>query len=205
MPAMCIETSKCPKDLPILARLHRSDGLGYLSGMWHQLRPMLDAEHQNGYFSATEILLVAEALVTGDHQVEAIRLCRGKELTIRELRPSHVSTMPDFMTRKMLPQRVWGAVIEKNSHAAFKADGADRKSLLGLPSSCPTNASTSRHCCFVTGGYHSQKSSSETPSARFSNRKRIGSRVWIKHHCPPSRAGSLQTVLHSDQSISFMP
>ena len=202
---MCIETSKFPKHLPIPTRLHRSDGLGYLSGMWHQLRPMLDAEHQNGYFSTTEILLVAEALVAGDHQVEAIRLRRSKELTIRELRPSHVGTMPDFMNRKMLPQRVRGAVVEKNSHAAFKADGAARKSLRGLPSSCPTNASTSRHCCFVTGGYQSQKSSSETPSARFSNRKRIGRRVWVKHNCPPRRAGSLQTVLHSDQSISFMP
>lgn len=60
--------------------------------------------------------MVLEVGVGGDEDFETIRLCRGKEFAVLQLRPAALIRRLDHMPDKRMSERRRGALVEEDAH-----------------------------------------------------------------------------------------
>lgn len=71
-------------------------------------------QNQDGQLSDRKVLLIAQVLVRSDEHIE-LSVCSSQEISVAQIRPSHLERSGDGMIAQDLAQRDWGALIEEDS------------------------------------------------------------------------------------------
>lgn len=75
-------------------------------------RPARRAENDDGNGSRSEVLLVLELRVSGDQNLEPLRLGRGEQLAVVERGPAQLIGSDHFVPRQQVAQRRGRTLIE---------------------------------------------------------------------------------------------
>src|SRR6266542_6219890 len=180
--------------LQVTPRSHAIHGGGDSVSVWLDPRPKWTGQHEHSDPSATEVLLVCDALIRGDEQIESVRFGGVQKPAVFETFPAQFASSRDGVTSKGAAKGTRRAVIEEYPHAP----ATSACSILFNSSARKFRTATS---CFSSTSYHSTTYLTVAPWARLPNRTDTGSRVCLKTSLPPSLPGTLSTSGHFAQSI----
>jgi hypothetical protein len=155
--------------------------------LWHQ---------EDRQPSSTEVLLITDAAVCSDEQIEQ-RLCQSQQIPVVKVCPAHFKRRRDFMLAQELPHGTWSAVVQEDLHADTASAGERTPA-------CVSRARKSRNprtCSRLTPSNQSTNSSTVAPLLRFNKRASTGTRVPRKTQAPLSFPARLSTSGHFDRSI----
>jgi hypothetical protein len=78
--------------------------------------PVVRAENNQREFATLEILLEGQILIARNHQVEALGLGYGKQITILQCVPGHLPGCSDVMPKQRSTEFARDIVVEQDSH-----------------------------------------------------------------------------------------
>ncbi len=81
--------------------------------------------------SVPKILLILQISIGRDHGIER-SFCRIQEITVRQLRPTHLERGCNRVVRQGVPQRGWRSLVEQNPHGGACNQSGDRETPLGM-------------------------------------------------------------------------
>ena len=75
-------------------------------------------QNQDGQLSSRGVLLIAQVLVRSNEHIESF-FCSSQEISVAQIRPSHLECSGDSMTAQNLPQRDRSTLIEEDSQCVW--------------------------------------------------------------------------------------
>jgi hypothetical protein len=151
---------------------------------------------ENRQPSSAEVLLITDAAIGGDEQIEQ-RFCQSQQITVIKVRPAHFEGSGDFVFTQEQPHRTRRAVVQEDLHAETASFG-ERTAARVSWARKSRNPTT---CSRLTPSNQSTNSSTVAPLLRFDKSASTGTRVPRNTQAPLSFPGRLSTIGHFDRSI----
>ena len=147
-------------------------------------------DEQDRKFSALKILLMANAPIRSDKQLEGVILCHPEQVSIVQVGPAHPISCRHVVARQKVLNLPRSAVVEK-----------DLQETAGALLSRARNFKTVEIWSRLTPSNWSKNSSTLRPRSRAESSDSTGTRVPRKTQAPANLPGRVSTAGQFDQSI----